>query len=42
MSCHHIDFVTFDFAAEGLRGLPLDDPFTELSGHLLGVIGIET
>ena len=41
MSRHHIDFVTFDFAAEGLHGLPLDDPFAELSGHLLGVIGIE-
>jgi hypothetical protein len=41
MSCHHIDFVAFDFAAEGLHGLPLDDPFAKLGGHRLCVIGIE-
>jgi hypothetical protein len=32
---------TFDFAAEGLDGLALDDPFAELGGHLLGVVGVE-
>ena len=41
MSRHHIDFVTFDLTAEGLNGLPSDDPFAELGGHLLGVIGFE-
>jgi len=41
MSCHHIDFVAFDFAAEGRDRLALDDPFAELGGHLLGVVGVE-
>lgn len=41
MSCHHIDFVTFDLAAESLHGLALDDPFAELRGHDLGVVGIK-
>ena len=41
MSCHHIDFVAFDFAAEGLDGLALDDPRAELGGHLLGIIGVK-
>ncbi len=41
MSCHHIDFVAFDFAAEGLDRLALNDPFAELGGHLLGVVGVE-
>jgi len=41
MSGHHIDFVTFDLAAEDLGRLALDDPFAELSGHLLGVVGVE-
>ncbi len=40
MSCHHIDFVAFDLAAEGRHGLPLDDPVAKLGGHLLCVIGI--
>ena len=32
MSCHHIDFIAFDIAAEDLDGLALDDPFAELGG----------
>ena len=38
MSCHHIGFVAFDFAAEDLDGLALDDPFAELGGHLLSIV----
>jgi len=41
MSCYHIDFVEFDFAAESLDRLALDDPFAELGGHLLGVVGVD-
>jgi hypothetical protein len=41
MSCHHIDFVAFDLAAEDLLGLAFDDPFAELGDHLLGVVGVE-
>jgi len=40
MSSHHIDFVAFDFALESLHGLALDDPFAELRGHRLGIVGI--
>ena len=41
MSCHHIDFVAFDFATEGLHGLAFEDPFAESGGHRLGVVGVE-
>jgi hypothetical protein len=41
MSCDHIDFVTFDLAAEDLDGLACDDPFAALGGHHLGVVGVE-
>jgi hypothetical protein len=41
MSGHHIGFVEFDLAAEDLDGLARDDPFAELSGHRLGVVGVE-
>ena len=41
MSCHHIDFVAFDFPTEDLDGLALDDPFAELGGHLLSIVGVE-
>ena len=41
MSCHHIGFIAFDIAAEDLDGLALDDPFAELGGHHLGVVGVE-
>ena len=40
MSSYHIDFVAFAFALEGLHGLALDDPFAELRGHRLGIVGI--
>ena len=42
MTCHHRDFVAFDFAAERLDSLTLDDPFAELGGPLLGVVGVES
>ena len=41
MSCHRIDFVAFDLAAEDLDGLAFDDPFAELGGHHWGVVGVE-
>jgi hypothetical protein len=41
MSCHHIDFIAFDLAAEDFDGLAFDDPFAELGGHRLGVVGVE-
>ena len=41
MSRHNIDFIAFDFTAEDLDGLALDDPFAELGGHRLGLVGVE-
>ncbi len=41
MSRHNIDFIAFDFTAEDLDGLALDDRFAELGGHRLGLVGVE-
>ena len=32
---------TFDFTAEGLDGLALNDPLAELGGHLLSIIWVK-
>jgi hypothetical protein len=36
-----IEKLPFDFPTEDLDGLALDDPFAELGGHLLSVVGVE-
>ena len=42
MSRHNIDFIAFDFTAQGpATGLAIDDPFAELGGHRLRSVGVE-
>jgi hypothetical protein len=41
MSCHHIDFVTFDFTLQNDRRGPIDDPLSELLDHRPSVILVD-
>ena len=42
MSCHYIDFVAFHCAAERDLRLSFNDALTKLSGHLLGIVAVQT
>lgn len=41
MSCHHIDFIAFDFARQHHGRLLRHDPFTQLSRHVVDTVFIQ-
>ena len=39
---HHIDFIAFHLVRQNHGGLPRDDPFPQLAGHVVGAVLIQT